>query len=95
MEITRTFFLIVILVLLMHGTKTLGDDGVLLLDYYKETCPLAEEIVRRNVENAVLKDPLVAASLLRLHFHDCFVTVIYLHLTLLMIISISRQIIEC
>ncbi|XP_044503259.1 peroxidase 20 isoform X1 [Mangifera indica] len=74
MEITRTFFLIVILVLLMHGTKTLGDDGVLLLDYYKETCPLAEEIVRRNVENAVLKDPLVAASLLRLHFHDCFVT---------------------
>ncbi|KAH9769770.1 Type I inositol polyphosphate 5-phosphatase 2 [Citrus sinensis] len=40
-------------------------DGVLVQDYYKETCPLAEEIMRRIVENAVVKDPRMAASLLR------------------------------
>ncbi|XP_071724492.1 peroxidase 20 [Rutidosis leptorrhynchoides] len=49
------------------------EEEPLFLDYYKETCPLAEEIVRRQVEIAVVKDPRMAASLLRLHFHDCFV----------------------
>ncbi|GKU95713.1 hypothetical protein SLEP1_g9037 [Rubroshorea leprosula] len=75
MKIMRTF--LVTLVLIFLGLKTLkGDDtigGSLFLDYYKETCPLAEEIVAREVEIAVLKDPRMAASLLRLHFHDCFV----------------------
>ncbi|XP_010518874.1 PREDICTED: peroxidase 20 isoform X2 [Tarenaya hassleriana] len=50
-----------------------GSDGNLMKGYYKETCPLAEEIVRHNVQVAILRDPRMAASLLRLHFHDCFV----------------------
>lgn len=69
---------LVILILMFLGLKTLkGDDigGSLFLDYYKEKCPLAEETVAREVEIAVLKDPRMAASLLRLHFHDCFVMV--------------------
>ncbi|KAF8379120.1 hypothetical protein HHK36_028549 [Tetracentron sinense] len=64
---------LLILVLIFHGTKVLSYNGILDPDYYKESCPLAEQIVRRNVEIAVLKDPRMAASLLRLHFHDCFV----------------------
>lgn len=62
-----------ILVLILHGSGTSSNDQLLVLDYYKETCPLAEEIVRRHVQIAVLRDPRMAASLLRLHFHDCFV----------------------
>ncbi|XP_006414370.2 peroxidase 40 [Eutrema salsugineum] len=47
----------------------------LVLDFglYKNSCPEAESIVYSSVETAVLQDPRMAASLLRLHFHDCFV----------------------
>ncbi|CAA7035481.1 unnamed protein product [Microthlaspi erraticum] len=47
----------------------------LVLDFglYRSTCPEAESIVYSWVETAVSQDPRMAASLLRLHFHDCFV----------------------
>ncbi|KAG6687761.1 hypothetical protein I3842_11G088300 [Carya illinoinensis] len=78
MAVARIIFVVVIAVLVMvlHGsTETLGTADLpdLVLDYYKQTCPSVEQIVRRNVEIAVFKDPRMAASLLRLHFHDCFV----------------------
>ena len=81
MEVVRIFMVSLFLALL--GTQTLsGNDGSLAVDYYKETCPLVEDIVRRGVETAVFKDPRMAASLLRLHFHDCFVMVTSLSLSL-------------
>lgn len=70
------------LILVLCDTETLSGDGTLVPDYYKETCPLVEEIVRLNVEIAVVKEPRMAASLLRLHFHDCFVLVRPLSLSL-------------
>ena len=49
-----------------------GGEG-LSMEYYSMTCPYAAEIVRDVVSAALAKDPTLAASLLRLHFHDCFV----------------------
>lgn len=36
-------------------------------------CPEAEAIVFSWVQTVIAEDPRMAASLLRLHFHDCFV----------------------
>jgi Peroxidase len=44
-------------------------------EYYRFTCPQADEIVISVLKEAISKDPRIAASLLRLHFHDCFVQV--------------------
>jgi hypothetical protein len=44
-------------------------------DYYKFTCPQADEIVVSILKKAIAKEQRMAASLLRLLFHDCFVQV--------------------
>ncbi|CAM9002484.1 unnamed protein product [Rhodiola kirilowii] len=64
---------IIVFLIVSHATTCLSGEELLSVDYYKETCPYAEEIVRREVEIALIRDPRMAASLLRLHFHDCFV----------------------
>ncbi|KAL0450305.1 UNVERIFIED_CONTAM: Peroxidase 10 [Sesamum latifolium] len=45
------------------------------LDYkfYDNTCPNLTKIVRNGVLSAIVNETRIAASLLRLHFHDCFV----------------------
>lgn len=45
------------------------------LDYkfYDSTCPNLTKIVRFSVWSAITNDTRMAASLLRLHFHDCIV----------------------
>ncbi|XP_057541334.1 peroxidase 40 [Amaranthus tricolor] len=52
---------------------TPSSGGVLITDAYAISCPNAQSIIFSWVQNAVLNDPRMAASLLRLHFHDCFV----------------------
>ncbi|KAK4265676.1 hypothetical protein QN277_026696 [Acacia crassicarpa] len=47
--------------------------GQLDPSFYKKSCPKVHAIVREVVHNALDSDPRIGASLVRLHFHDCFV----------------------
>lgn len=49
------------------------QGGYLYPQFYDHSCPQAQEIVKSIVAKAVAKETRMAASLLRLHFHDCFV----------------------
>ncbi|KAG8079331.1 hypothetical protein GUJ93_ZPchr0007g3352 [Zizania palustris] len=41
--------------------------------FYSRSCPTALAIIKAAVTAAVAQEPRMGASLLRLHFHDCFV----------------------
>uniref|UniRef100_A0ACD5VY53 Uncharacterized protein n=1 Tax=Avena sativa TaxID=4498 RepID=A0ACD5VY53_AVESA len=50
-----------------------GYGGGLFPQFYDHSCPQAKQIVHSIVAQAVARETRMAASLVRLHFHDCFV----------------------
>eukprot|EP01018_Ginkgo_biloba_P040395 Gb_02952 [translate_table: standard] len=66
----RVVFVLLLVIALAEGqgTKTKTKVG-----FYSSTCPKAESMVRSTVESHVKADVGVAAGVLRMHFHDCFV----------------------
>ncbi|GJN01202.1 hypothetical protein PR202_ga18449 [Eleusine coracana subsp. coracana] len=61
-------------VVMVLAATAWGVTGELSMEYYyMQGCPMAEMIVRDVMSDAIMKDPTLAASILRLHFHDCFV----------------------
>ncbi|KAK4285612.1 hypothetical protein QN277_002288 [Acacia crassicarpa] len=51
----------------------LTPEALLSADHYHTTCPDAEAIINQKVTAWVQKDPTLAPSIIRLHFHDCAV----------------------
>ncbi|KAK6916484.1 hem peroxidase [Dillenia turbinata] len=66
------FSLIFFLPSLLHGQPSLFY-GQLDYRFYDRLCPNLPMVVRYNVWQAYKNDSRIAASLLRLHFHDCIV----------------------
>lgn len=52
-----------------------GTNYGLFPQFYQFSCPQVDDIVMSVLQKAIAKGPRMAASLLRLHFHDCFVQV--------------------
>ncbi|XP_031096366.1 cationic peroxidase 1-like [Ipomoea triloba] len=63
-------FYIHVLVFISLGTVTFSQ---LSPSFYEYACPQALPTIRRVVEDAIKQERRMGGSLLRLHFHDCFV----------------------
>ncbi|KAI3777819.1 hypothetical protein L1987_47622 [Smallanthus sonchifolius] len=58
---------------LVFTIATASSDSGLYPSYYDRVCPEALPTIKRVVEDALAQERRMGASLLRLHFHDCFV----------------------
>ncbi|XP_031477708.1 peroxidase 5-like [Nymphaea colorata] len=50
-----------------------GHNDGLRHRYYHKTCPQAEEIIRKMMDEFIKIDSDIAPHLVRMHFHDCFI----------------------
>ncbi|GMI89266.1 hypothetical protein like AT5G06730 [Hibiscus trionum] len=65
--VTALFYVVLI------GRSVYFAQGQLSPTFYDQTCPNVTNIIRGILLNAAIDDPRITASLVRLHFHDCFV----------------------
>ncbi|KAI3796278.1 hypothetical protein L1987_38945 [Smallanthus sonchifolius] len=66
--ITTIFFLLVLFV-----TNNTPSEAQLSSTFYDGSCPNALRAIRTTIRTAISRERRMAASILRLHFHDCFV----------------------
>ncbi|ESW06672.1 hypothetical protein PHAVU_010G066800 [Phaseolus vulgaris] len=69
---SQGYFSVVLHAFVLATVATLGFSQ-LSPNYYDYSCPNALSTIKSVVEAAVQKENRMGASLLRLHFHDCFV----------------------
>ncbi|KAJ0988449.1 hypothetical protein J5N97_006805 [Dioscorea zingiberensis] len=63
----------VLVALLVVLFLSVGVQSQLSTDFYSSSCPNVFKVVRREVFKAMKNEMRMGGSLLRLHFHDCFV----------------------
>ncbi|XP_057451148.1 lignin-forming anionic peroxidase-like [Lotus japonicus] len=69
-SISSTMMSSFVVTLLLLGTLC---NAQLSSTFYDSACPNALSTIRKVIRTAVSKERRMAASLIRLHFHDCFV----------------------
>ncbi|KAG8385739.1 hypothetical protein BUALT_Bualt03G0076500 [Buddleja alternifolia] len=75
------FFFFTILCFASLSALAENEDPGLVMNYYKDSCPQAEDIIKEQVKLLYKRHKNTAFSWLRNIFHDCFVEVyiIYIH----------------
>jgi peroxidase len=75
MHLSKAIVAALFSVVLLGGTLAYGQ---LTPTFYDLTCPNVSSIIRNVIAETVVSDRRIGGSLIRLHFHDCFVNVITL-----------------
>ncbi|KAJ9567682.1 hypothetical protein OSB04_003648 [Centaurea solstitialis] len=71
-----SLIMVVVMMMMMYGISEAQQQPLvkgLSWKYYESSCPKLESIVRKQLQKVFKKDVSLAAALLRVHFHDCFV----------------------
>jgi peroxidase len=68
------------LMLLVAAAMASAASAQLSATFYDTSCPNALSTIKSAVTAAVNSEPRMGASLVRLHFHDCFVQASFDHL---------------
>ncbi|KAB1222388.1 Peroxidase 53 [Morella rubra] len=68
-SLTTTF----VVAAIFFTTTLYESNAQLTATFYASTCPNVSSIVSNAVQQALQSDSRIGASLIRLHFHDCFV----------------------
>ncbi|KAK7391806.1 hypothetical protein VNO78_20228 [Psophocarpus tetragonolobus] len=71
MVMAKLLTVLLLIEVFAHGFRY-GADG-LTMNYYLMSCPFVEPVVKNIVNRALQDDPTLAAGLIRMHFHDCFI----------------------
>ncbi|WVY96574.1 hypothetical protein V8G54_028725 [Vigna mungo] len=69
----NTYYYSLLVTIFLVLTFVFPSEGQLSATFYSNTCSNVSTIVRNSVQQALTSDSRIAASLVRLHFHDCFV----------------------
>ncbi|XP_047179607.1 peroxidase A2-like [Vigna umbellata] len=69
----NTYYYSLLATIFLVLTLVFPSEGQLSATFYSSTCSNVSTIVRNSVQQALTSDSRIAASLTRLHFHDCFV----------------------
>ncbi|KAH6762903.1 Peroxidase superfamily protein [Perilla frutescens var. hirtella] len=67
------FFITTLSILIIFLDQNVPCEAQLSETFYDGRCPNATTIIRNSIRRAISGERRMAASLLRLHFHDCFV----------------------
>nr|ACJ84529.1 unknown [Medicago truncatula] len=60
-------------IVVVLGGLPFSSNAQLDPSFYRNTCPNVSSIVREVIRSVSKKDPRMLGSLVRFHFHDCFV----------------------
>ncbi|KAF8715888.1 hypothetical protein HU200_026848 [Digitaria exilis] len=55
------------------GALASAAEAALQVGFYQDKCPIAEDVVLEEMRLILMEDATLAPSLLRMHYHDCFV----------------------
>ncbi|GER29753.1 peroxidase [Striga asiatica] len=70
---TSSSFLPIVTVTTIFFILPFISEAQLSTTFYSTSCPNVTNIVSTQLSQALSSDPRIGASLIRLHFHDCFV----------------------